>query len=345
MNTILPETTRQERRAEMRHSHRRWFVALLVTCITLVGVAGVAFALYDSTPSAARLGPKRLDSTTSSSSSSSSTTSTQPTTTTTLPAVVQPANAILPAFSGTLGPGTNGDVVRAYQQRLTDLHFDPGAVDGHYGDATTYAVQALQKMTGAPRTGRLGVAESLALIAFQYPQPLQANGEPNRTEVDVAKQVITLYENYQVRLITTTSTGSGEHYCYDSPRVNPTQHICEVATTPSGRFTYTRFVSGWDKSPLGQLYQPYYFNGGIAVHGYSSVPTRPASHGCARVPMHIAEYFHTLVHIGDPVYVFGGTPAQILSSSPLGRSAAPPPTPAAPPDSAAPAPSPTPPAS
>lgn len=343
MNTIMPKTTRQERRAEKRHSHRKWFVALLVTCITLVGVAGVAFALNDSTPSATRRQPAPLESTTS---SSSSTTSTQPTTTTTtLPAVLQPANAILPAFRGTLGPGANGDVVRAYQQRLADLHFDPGAVDGHYGDATTYAVQALQKMTGAPRTGRLGVAESLALIAFQYPQPLQANGEPNRTEVDITKQVITLYENYQVRLITTTSTGSGEHYCYNSPRLNPTQRICEVATTPSGRFTYTRFVSGWDKSPLGQLYQPYYFNGGIAVHGYSSVPTGPASHGCARVPMHIAEYFHNLVHVGDPVYVFGGTPAQILSSSPLGRSAAPRPAAAAPPASAAPAPSPTPPAS
>ena len=108
--------------------------------------------------------------------------------------------------------------------------------------------------------------------------------------------------------------------------MNPTRHICEVATTPSGRFTYTRFVSGWDKSPLGQLYQPYYFNGGIAVHGYTSVPTSPASHGCTRIPMHIAEYFHTLVKVGDPVYVFGGTPAQILSSSPIG----PPPSAAAP---------------
>jgi lipoprotein-anchoring transpeptidase ErfK/SrfK len=26
-----------------------------------------------------------------------------------------------------------------------------------------------------------------------------------------------------------------------------------------------------------------YFNGGIAVHGYTSVPTYPASHGCVRV--------------------------------------------------------------
>ena len=340
MNTIMPESTRKERRAARRHSHHKWSAAVLVTSITLVGVAGVAFALNDADSSAASPAPVRASSTTT---SSSSTTSTQPTTTTTtLPALAQPANATLPAFSGTLGPGASGDVVRAYQQRLADLHFDPGTIDGHYGDATTYAVQALQKLTGAARTGQLGVAESLALIAFQYPQPQQPNGEPNRTEVDVTRQVITLYENYQVRLITTTSTGSGEHYCYNSPRLNPTQHICEVATTPSGRFAYTRFVSGWDKSPLGQLYQPYYFNGGIAVHGYSSVPTGPASHGCARVPMHIAEYFHTLVHVGDPVYVFGGTPAQILSSSPIARSTPPPPTPPVTATPAPPAPAPTP---
>ena len=31
--------------------------------------------------------------------------------------------------------------------------------------------------------------------------------------------------------------------------------------------------------------------------------------------MHIAEYFPLLVHVGDPVYVFGGQPAQILSSN------------------------------
>jgi hypothetical protein len=53
------------------------------------------------------------------------------------------------------------------------------------------------------------------------------------------------------------------------------------------------------------------------VHGYPTVPTSPASHGCARIPMHIADYFHTLVHVGDPVYVFGGTDAKVLSSTPI----------------------------
>ena len=125
---------------------------------------------------------------------------------------------------------------------------------------------AAHRPTSVPR-------EAAALATFQYPAPLQADGEANRTEIDITKQVITLYENYQVRLITTTSTGSGKRYCYSTPRVNPTRRICEDANTPSGRFTYTRYVNGWDKSPLGQLYNPFYFNGGIAVHGYESVPT------------------------------------------------------------------------
>lgn len=320
MDAMTPEPSRTERRVHLRQVRRKIAIACIAGAVaigTAVGI-GVAAAKSDN-PVASATEPRVA------SSSSSSTTSTAPTTTTTtIPPLMQPAAATLPVLSGTLGPGSDHDVVRAYQQRLADLHFDPGAIDGSYGDGTRYAVQTLQKLYGLPRTGRIGAPEAMALTAFQYPAPLQPNGEPNRTEIDVTKQVLTLYADYQVKLVTTTSTGSGEHYCYNSPRVNPTRHICEVATTPSGRFTYTRVVLGWDKSPLGQLYQPYYFNGGIAVHGYPSVPTEPASHGCTRIPMHIAEYYPLLVHVGDPVYVFGGAPAQILSSSPIAPS--PPPT-------------------
>jgi lipoprotein-anchoring transpeptidase ErfK/SrfK len=319
MTTILPDPdpgTRRERRQRRAGATRLSTKILGIACAVVLGTgiavgigmaAGGAAGRDDNAAAPAReVAPP------------SSTTSTEPTTTTTtLPPLRQPAAATLPAFTGTLGSGSNPDVVRAYQQRLTDLHFDPGPVDGHYGQDTVYAVQTLQKLLGTPRTGRLGTGEAIALAVFQYPTPLQPTGEANRTEIDVTKQVLTLYQDYQVRLITTTSTGSGEHYCYNSPRVNPTRHICEVATTPSGRFTYTRWVHGWDKSPLGQLYQPYYFNGGIAVHGYPEVPTSPASHGCSRIPMRIANYFPMLVHVGDPVYVFGGQPAQILSSNPI----------------------------
>lgn len=315
----------------MKQLARPWIWVTIGAIVGLASVVIVTGALTRSEPetrvaSALQAGSVRDEQTT---------TSTVPeTTTTTIPALVQPANVVLPPLpGGSIGPGSSGDVVRAYQQRFVDLHFDPGPVDGNYGTGTVYAVQALQKIMGAPRSGRIGAAEQATMQTFNYPAPLQPTGEANRTEIDVARQILTLYEGYQVRLITTTSTGSGVSYCYNSPRVNPTRRICEKANTPSGRFVFKEYRNGWDKSPLGQLYNPFYFNGGIAVHGYPTVPTTPASHGCARIPMNVAEYFHTLVHVGDPVYVFGGTPAQILSSS--GIAPAPPPT--APPATAPPA--------
>jgi peptidoglycan hydrolase-like protein with peptidoglycan-binding domain len=296
--------------------------------VAVLALGGVGFALTrdDSTKSGDVSDAQRVV-------DRPSTTTTAPASTTTTKAgLIQPKPATLPPIpGGVMGPGAEGDVVKAYQQRLIDLKFDPGPVDGKYGGAMSYAVQAVQKILGSERNGNIGPAEALAIANFQYPAPLQPDGEGDRTEIDISKQVLTLYEGGQVKLITTTSSGSGERYCYNTPRVNPTRRICEYANTPSGRFTYKEYRDGWDKSPLGQLYNPFYFNGGIAVHGYESVPNYPASHGCTRIPMHIAEYFHTLVHVGDPVYVFGGTPAKIISSTPIAPPPPPPPPTTAPP--------------
>ncbi len=307
------------------------------------GVAGAMVLMKDDEPTTSA-GP-------SESTRASTTTTTGPTTTTTtvpVPpalAIVQPQPVSLPPVpGGVVGPGASGPEVQAYQQRLTDLKFDPGVVDGNFGPGTTFAVQALQKLMFVPITGQIGEPERQALEQWQYKFPGQLDGEPNRTEVDIATQTMILYENYQPRLITTVSTGSGENYCYNTPRENPTQRICEDANTPSGRYTYYFFYDGWHKGVLGSLYNPFYFNKGIAVHGYESVPPYPASHGCVRIPMHIAEYFHTLVRQDDPVYVFGGTDAVITSSEPLGGSApVPDPEPVPPPGEPAPPPETTPP--
>jgi len=248
------------------------------------------------------------------------TTTLAPTTTTTNPLVLRQEPAVdLPAvpFTG-WGSGASDPRIQLYEQRMLQLHFDPGAVDGVIDQATVYALHAVEKLAGLPRDGRLGPNEGVFLETFQYPTPLHPTAEPNRTEIDVTKQVITLYENYQVRLITTTSTASGEEFCYNTPKRAPTQRICEVATTPSGRFAFYFFYDGWQDGDLGELYNPYYFFKGRAIHGYDEVPTEPASHGCSRIPMHIATYFHTLVHEGDAVYVDGGSNGeQIISTTPI----------------------------
>lgn len=45
-----------------------------------------------------------------------------------------------------------------------------------------------------------------------------------------------------------------------------------------------RFPSrGWQRAPLGTLYRPGYYDRGWAVHGSTSIPPYPASHGCSRI--------------------------------------------------------------
>jgi lipoprotein-anchoring transpeptidase ErfK/SrfK len=76
------------------------------------------------------------------------------------------------------------------------------------------------------------------------------------------------------------------------------------AITPMGRFTIFRKIAGWRKSPLGMLYYPSYISQGVAIHGSRSVPSKPASHGCIRIPMSAAKEFSELTPIGTVVLVY-----------------------------------------
>jgi lipoprotein-anchoring transpeptidase ErfK/SrfK len=77
------------------------------------------------------------------------------------------------------------------------------------------------------------------------------------------------------------------------------------AITPTGRFTVVRKIAGWRESPLGMLYYPNYLTeSGVAIHGSLSVPSRPASHGCIRIPMSAAKAFSDMTPIGTIVIVY-----------------------------------------
>lgn len=66
-------------------------------------------------------------------------------------------------------------------------------------------------------------------------------------------------------------------------------------------------MPGWVTVPLGEMYNPVFFIGtAYAIHGDTDVPPQPVSHGCVRIPMDIAAFFHTLVPApGTPVYIRG----------------------------------------
>jgi L,D-transpeptidase catalytic domain/Putative peptidoglycan binding domain len=218
--------------------------------------------------------------------------------TSTIPQVREPDVVTLPAPpSGGISWGSRGAIVLAYERRLRQLHFDPGVLDGVYGQDTQYVVTAVDKLFGLRRDGVINAAVQQALERFTY-RPAMPDAEGARVEVDLDTQVLTVYRDWQPILITTASTGSGEYFCGGSDG-------CQYAITPAGHFHFQSLHRGWDNGKLGRMWNPYYFNGGIAVHGLPSVPAYPASHGCVRIPMDIANYFPTLVTDGESVYVLG----------------------------------------
>jgi peptidoglycan hydrolase-like protein with peptidoglycan-binding domain len=189
------------------------------------------------------------------------------------------------------------------EQRLAALHYDVGTPDGHFGPADTYAVTAFQKVHGLPRTGR-ATDDVVALMAADHdPAPLVPAGGAMRVEVDIPRQVLFLYEHDALVRILPVSTGSGQRYCVEGE--------CAVAVTPGGSYRVFRKKLGQDVSKLGVLYNPLYFNGGIAIHGEPADPSYPASHGCVRIPMAASLWFYNEVPDGTPVYVIGGPNAPV----------------------------------
>ena len=217
-------------------------------------------------------------------------------------------------FEHAVGPGMTGSNVSAVQDRLRELAFDPGPSDAAFGPATQRAVWAYEKfILDVNPAAVTGVVTPELWLRMSEPievRPRRAN-PGTHVEILLPQQVLSVYIDNQVRLISHVSSGSGEQWCDVVVIDNDdgTQHeegICGVAVTPGGVFHFERRVDGWRNSKLGRLYNPVYFNYGIAVHGASNVPSYPASHGCVRIPMHIAEYFPSLVEDGDLVYVFDG---------------------------------------
>lgn len=275
---------------------------VLAFVVVAAGCTGADAAAPDPTPPTEAPPSSGLATTIAPTTTEATTTTLAEATTTTVPVV---------PIAKTLAKSAEGDDVARVQQRLKDLHFDPGPVDGKFGTTTVQAVWAFQKLTGAEPTGKVTPELWLAMNQPFAPAPLEEGLEPTHLEVDLVKQVAVLYTDGQPTLITHVSTGTGTAYCEKG--------VCSKAVTPGGSYKFTWRFKGWRESTLGKLYNPVYFNGGIAVHGALEVPSRPASHGCIRIPMHIAEYFPGLVHQGDRVYVFDG------KKSPKAYGAQPPP--------------------
>jgi len=205
--------------------------------------------------------------------------------------------AAVAATQPVLRLGAHGGAVVTLQRRLAALHyFDVGAADGVFGAGTYHAVVAFQKVQGLTRDGVAGQATWARLARPFVPAPRYrlATGS---LEVDLTRQVVYYIRNGAVQRIVDSSTGSGAWY-YSRGR-------WARAITPTGRFRiYWRYSSGWQPGPLGSMYRPNYFYGGYALHGMTSVPAYPASHGCVRITVPAMDRMWSSLWVGMPVAVY-----------------------------------------
>jgi lipoprotein-anchoring transpeptidase ErfK/SrfK len=118
--------------------------------------------------------------------------------------------------------------------------------------------------------------------------------------VSQALEVLVLFENNRIMLISHVSSGGGYFYNCGSAG-------CSQAVTPNGTYNTTVYMPGWVQVPLGEMYNPVFFISTVfAIHGDTYVPQGPASHGCVRVPMDVAAFFHNMVKTpGTQVHVYG----------------------------------------
>ncbi len=216
-----------------------------------------------------------------------------PTTAPSSPAATPPPPAVL-------APGMSGPAVLQLQQRLAALKYYPGPADGEFGMDTEEAVWAFQETQGLPTSGTVGPQMQAALADPRSPAVLVPDGGSTRVEVNLAAEVLVFYQAGQIALVSHVSSGGGYYFC--SPGGG-----CGYAITPTGDFRTTTFMPGWVTVPLGEMYNPVFFVGtAFAIHGDTDVPLQPVSHGCVRIPMDIAQFFHTLIPTpGTPVYIRG----------------------------------------
>ncbi len=223
-------------------------------------------------------------------------------------------------LSRTLESGMQGDDVLRMQQRLKDLRFDPGPVDGVFGQNTVQAMWAFEKLVlGVPREQATGVVNQSTWTIMQQNlviKPRRIADTATHVEVYLPEQVLIVFTDQKPVLITHISSGTGEMWC-EEVKIDPgeegnnsdeqiTKGICGEAITPPGVFYFYNRRVGMRETKLGSLYNPVYFNYNIAIHGAIRVPLKPESHGCVRIPMSVARYFPALVKYGDRIYVFDG---------------------------------------
>ena len=178
--------------------------------------------------------------------------------------------------------GSSGEKVKLLQRALARLHYVTSR-GGSYDDATARAVVAYRKVNGMARISSASATIFRRLWAGRGGYRLRYPKAGKHVEFDWSRQVLVLADGGEPVRIYHASSGK--------------------PSTPTvfGTFRFYRKQPGTNSHGM---VQSTYFIRGYAIHGYSSVPTYAASHGCIRVPIPVALSIYNWINLGDTIYVY-----------------------------------------
>jgi PKD repeat protein len=192
---------------------------------------------------------------------------------------------VVRAEGRTVSPGSEGPDIRFLRARLADLQIYVPGVSSTYSWQLYDSVIAFQKAYGFGRTGTVDAQQWRKLVSAHVVHA-RYTGSGHHIEVDQGRQIGMYVENGVVTHVWPVSTGAG-------------------GGTPNGTFAvYRKSTYDWDVE--FKLWLPYasYIHNGIALHGFDSVPTYPASHGCIRIPQWIAPKVYGIDPVGEIVRIY-----------------------------------------
>jgi lipoprotein-anchoring transpeptidase ErfK/SrfK len=195
------------------------------------------------------------------------------------------ARARVTAAARTLSVGSTGPDVVALRSRLAQLHVHVPAPSTTFGSDLYDSVVAFQKARALERTGTADDATWRALSQDVVPTP-RYRGPGSHIEVSKSRQILMVVRDGETVSYLPVSSGAG-------------------GITPVGNYRIlwkALATTTWLGPAI--LYRTMTFHTHYAIHGFPSVPTYPASHGCVRVPIWIADWLYQQSPVGERVYVY-----------------------------------------
>jgi hypothetical protein len=185
----------------------------------------------------------------------------------------------------TLAVGSSGADVLALRARLAELRVHVPGPSTTFGPELFDAVVAFQKARGLERTGTVDAATWRALSQDAVPVPrFRAGGD--HIEVSKSRQILMVVHGGETLWYLPVSSGAGG--------ITPVGNYRILWKAPS--------TTTWLGPAI--LYRTMTFHTHYAIHGFPSVPTYPASHGCVRIPIWIADWLYQQSPVGERVYVY-----------------------------------------